>query len=202
MREQIRRRLAGLGDCGRETRERVDLVQTVQTDFALGMLDEPTAQTVHLAQRDTDARVGAIETDLIATKMMAREVKLSLEAAEVEFALTDCGTRSWGSSVSDAEVGLVASDAGADMPGEAILLGEQGATGAGSSGEADETMAGDTVGEMVVKEFFAMVSMAAENGGFVPICGGQTPADTGRHRQTVADTGRHCQRHWGDIMMR
>ena len=84
----------------------------------------------------------------------------------------------------------MASNAGADMPGETILLGEQGATGAGSSGEADETMAGDTVGEMVVKEFFAMVSMAAKDGGFVPICGGVVPilADTGRQWQTLADT--------------
>ena len=127
----------------------------------------------------------------------------------MEFARTDCGSSSRSSTGLDAGVEAntpVVMGGNGDRHEGAGSSGEQGTQdfgavnegghgrgleGAGSSGEAEEAMAGETVGEMAVKEFFAMVDMAAENGGFVPICGGV--ADSGKAKGPV----RGPEKNWG-----
>ena len=105
---------------------------------------------------------------------MVAEVRAAMEAAEVEFAVTDCGTRSSRSSVSDADVGRVVSD----MLGETILLGEQGATGEVTGGSDEQE------GDCVAMEF-----VARADGGFSPVAAtSEGPTDdTGlrKDRQTL-----------------
>ena len=123
---------------------------------------------VRAEQADATARILVLEHDLVETKGVVAEVQAAMEAAEVEFAVTDCGTRS-DSDGSDAGVGMVAE--GGDAGKETDMVGQGG---------TDEK----TMGEMVAEEFVAM-----EGGGFSLVSRVASVRDTLDWRTVSMDCG-------------
>ena len=160
----------------RVKREKVDLVQEAGSRERLARL--PVAEKMRAMkaeQRVANVRVGDMEAGLLEAKRVMGELREAIEAAEVEFARTDCGSRSYSSVGSETSVGEIGD-------------GREGASLSGAQG-ADEKMAGEMVGEMVAEEFAAM-----EGGGFRPI-GRDVRGDGAGGSSTPAGhwTGNHCQ---------
>ena len=112
------------------------------------------ARDVREERGPTTARIHMIEQDLAETKGILAGVQAAMDAAEVELAVTDCGE-----SVSGSEVGV------------ASVRSEQ----ACEEGEASvvDREEGETVRAAMVMD--ADEVEAAEDGSFVPICGGKVP---------------------------
>jgi hypothetical protein len=155
--------------------------------------DVSGARNVQEERGCTTTRIRMIEQDLAETKGILAGVQAAMDAAEVEFAVTDCGDQ----SESDVGVASVGSEQGCEEGEASVVDREEGETvraamvmdadefGAAEDGsfvpicggkvptpKAAATIDWQTLSaKTLVKEFFAMVAMAAENGGFVPVCG-------------------------------
>ena len=167
----------------RVTREKVDLVQEAGSRERLArLMVAEKMRTMKTEQRVTNMRVGDMEAGLLEAKRVMGELREAIEAAEVEFARTDCGSRSCSSVGSEASVGEIGG-------------GREGASLSGAQG-TDEKMAGEMVGEMVAEEHVAM-----EGGGFRLIRRDVRGDGAGGSSTTLGHrTGRHCQQ--GEEMMR
>ena len=144
----------------RETRERVDLTQEVGSREMLArLMGETTMQTLQEEQRVTDVRVGVIEAGLAEAQRVVVELREAIEAAEVEFARTDCGSSSRSST------GL---DAGVEANTPFVMGGNgdrhEGASSSGEQGTQDFGAGG--MDPSLVDEMEDDMFVAMDGGGF------------------------------------